>query len=209
MVRNSEIMLENQYKPVFWQNISSFDGSAPGSEQQRGCSTRFEAGFGACGGWCGRIRRHSSMGLLVSTRTGRRWTWQTWIRKKRFCMINCESEIFLGVKRKFHDTCQCYPRRPNCHFCRFTSTAVGFDGHPLLWDRSEGWSWWCRCVHEADESLRTRLGTVYCGYIAMSCLPVYHQFLMVGIPPIKIVMNGGWFIIAIPTVLWHDFGCQD
>ena len=25
------------------------------------------------------------------------------------------------------------------------------------------------------------------------------RLLMVGIPPIKMVMNGGWFIIAIPT----------
>ena len=28
--------------------------------------------------------------------------------------------------------------------------------------------------------------------------------LMVGIPPIKMVMTGGWFIIAIPTLVKFD-----
>ena len=30
---------------------------------------------------------------------------------------------------------------------------------------------------------------------------INHPFLMVNIPPIKMVMNGGWFIIAIPTLM--------
>ena len=39
--------------------------------------------------------------------------------------------------------------------------------------------------------------TRYCGYSNV----INHPFLIVNIPPIKMVMNGGWFIIAIPTLL--------
>ena len=31
-----------------------------------------------------------------------------------------------------------------------------------------------------------------------------HPFLMVGIPPINMVMAGGWFIISIPTLSEFD-----
>ena len=41
---------------------------------------------------------------------------------------------------------------------------------------------------------------------------INHPFSMVGIPPMKMVMNGGWSIIAIPTlgdflvILWTSMG---
>ena len=35
---------------------------------------------------------------------------------------------------------------------------------------------------------------------------ISYPFLMVGIPPIKIVMTGGWFIIAIPALSWSNHG---
>ena len=50
---------------------------------------------------------------------------------------------------------------------------------------------------------RTKFGNVtalksdgLCGYSNA----INHAFLMVGIPTIKMVMNGGWFTIAIPTI---------